>query len=585
MHRNVPHRETARLVQRLAFGLCLLFLFPDPVSLAQTITSSGLNTAVSGPISLPNGQTQVDITGGMRPGGGVNLFHSFGQFSVPGNTTANFLNNSGVPTSNILARVTGGNVSNILGTIQTTGFGNANLFLMNPAGFLFGPNATLNVGGMVAFTSADYLRLADGGRFNANANTGSADILTAAPVAAFGFLGSNPGAISLQGSQLAVAEGTGISLVGGDITAQGGTLTAPSGQINLVGVKQLSNSNVPGEVLVNGSGQGATFTPTGFATSGLISLSQGSTIDVTGLSASGGEQAPGKVVIRGGQFVMDASSIRADAYSDAFGPPPGAIEVTVDQALLEHSVIRASAGTAHHGGNIMFNVDTLSATNSFILANGVSRGDGSGGTVEIKAGTRIDLVATEVNAGTLTAQGGTITMASPLISMNGSAVNVSGGGLDGGPGGTINLVATQTVNLINARLDAGSGNESRLVPAGAILINGGELFTAQQSVISAEATLGGSILVQACNIALTDSQLITSTGGANPFTTAGKITLGATKNITLTNGQILSRAYGGSGGTIDITTPVLRRNASSVIDASSTLGTAGTVSINGVIQP
>ena len=128
MRRNVPHRETARLVQRLAFGLCLLFLFPYPVALAQTITSSGLNTTVSGPISLPNDQTQIDITGGTRPGGGGNVFHSFGHFSVPTNTTANFLNNSGLPTSNILARVTGGNVSNILGTIQTTGFGNANLF-------------------------------------------------------------------------------------------------------------------------------------------------------------------------------------------------------------------------------------------------------------------------------------------------------------------------------------------------------------------------------------------------------------------------------------------------------------------------
>ena len=55
--------------------------------------------------------------------------------------------------------MTGGKLSNIFGTIQTTGFGNANLFLMNPAGFLFGPNATVNVGGMVSFTSADYLRL------------------------------------------------------------------------------------------------------------------------------------------------------------------------------------------------------------------------------------------------------------------------------------------------------------------------------------------------------------------------------------------------------------------------------------------
>ena len=58
-------------------------------------------------------------------------------------------------------RVTAGNPSVIYGIIQTNGpggLGNANLFLMNPAGFLFGPNATLNVGGMVAFTTADYLR-------------------------------------------------------------------------------------------------------------------------------------------------------------------------------------------------------------------------------------------------------------------------------------------------------------------------------------------------------------------------------------------------------------------------------------------
>ena len=95
---------------------------------------------------------------------------------------------------------------------------------MNPAGFLFGPNATVNVGGMVSFTSADYLRLADGVRFNAIPNTTADALLSAAPVAAFGFLGSNPGAITVQGSQLAVTEGTGISLVGGNITIQSGTL-------------------------------------------------------------------------------------------------------------------------------------------------------------------------------------------------------------------------------------------------------------------------------------------------------------------------------------------------------------------------
>src|SRR5207249_2234084 len=132
---------------------------------ASPITPSGLNTQVNlAPTPAP-GKVQYDITGGTRPGGGANLFHSFGQFNVPNNNIANFLNETGLPTSNILGRVTGGNISNIFGTIQTTGFGNANLFLMNPSGFLFGPNATVNVGGMVSFTSADYLRLADGKLF------------------------------------------------------------------------------------------------------------------------------------------------------------------------------------------------------------------------------------------------------------------------------------------------------------------------------------------------------------------------------------------------------------------------------------
>src|SRR5262249_57345816 len=130
----------------------------------------GLNTKVSDPFLSAGGKTQYDITGGTRPGGGGNLFHSFGDFNVPTNNIANFLNDSGLATSNILGRVTGGNLSNIFGTIQTTGFGSANLFLMNPAGFLFGPNATINVGGMVSFTSADYLRCADGVRFSAMRN-------------------------------------------------------------------------------------------------------------------------------------------------------------------------------------------------------------------------------------------------------------------------------------------------------------------------------------------------------------------------------------------------------------------------------
>src|SRR6476646_1204000 len=162
---------------------CLSISIHVQAAAPPPITQSGLNTQVSQPIPLQNGGSQYNITGGTRPGGGTNLLHSFGNFNVPTNNIANFLNDSGLPTSNILGRVTGGNPSIIFGMIQTTNFGTANLFLMNPSGFLFGPNATLNVGGMVAFTTADYLRLADGVLFNNTPSVAQDALLSAAPVA------------------------------------------------------------------------------------------------------------------------------------------------------------------------------------------------------------------------------------------------------------------------------------------------------------------------------------------------------------------------------------------------------------------
>ena len=123
-------------------------------SITPTPGAGDLNTTIT-----QNGNI-YNITNGTRAE--TNVFHSFGDFSIGSGDIANFKNtpiNGSLPlTSNILARVTGGDISNIYGTIQATGFGNANLFLMNPAGFLFGANATVNVGGMVAFTSADFPR-------------------------------------------------------------------------------------------------------------------------------------------------------------------------------------------------------------------------------------------------------------------------------------------------------------------------------------------------------------------------------------------------------------------------------------------
>ncbi len=177
-----------------------------------------------------------DITGGTRPGNGTNLFHSFGQFSVGTNDVARFANDSALPTTNILSRVTGGQPSNIYGNISTTGFRGANLYLINPAGVLFGPTASLNVSGSVTVSTADYLRLADGLRFNAIPAPQDA-LLSQAPVVAFGFLNSNPRPITVQGATLDTHEASptanephrSLSLVGGNINLSGATVKAAGG--------------------------------------------------------------------------------------------------------------------------------------------------------------------------------------------------------------------------------------------------------------------------------------------------------------------------------------------------------------------
>ncbi|MGC4098488.1 MAG: filamentous hemagglutinin N-terminal domain-containing protein [Nitrospira sp.] len=342
--------------------LCVI-AFHISTGLAQVsnapITSSGLNTYISDPTSV-SGKTHYDITGGTRAG--TNLFHSFGDFNVPNHNIANFLNDTGLATSNILGRVTGGNVSNILGTIQTTGFGNANLFLMNPAGITFGPNASLNVGGSVAFTTANYLRLADNGRFNAVPNTRADALLSTAPVAAYGFLGSNPGTIIIQGSQLTLSEGNGVSLVGGDITVKSGTLahgtiqpaifSAPGGQINFASVAS------PGTILAGTLKQVSNINGQSFRNLGTVQVLEKSIIDSSG---DGG----GTVLIRGGHLVIDDSRISANVIGSATAQRAGPnidIQITRDATIQHAAVLETDVGpgVAISSGGVRIEADRIS---------------------------------------------------------------------------------------------------------------------------------------------------------------------------------------------------------------------------------
>jgi filamentous hemagglutinin family protein len=354
----------------------ILFFGAPAVGGAQevttNITSSGLGTEV--PLELPLDGI-YNITGGARPGGGLNLFHSFGDFTVGAGNIANFLNDSGLTTTNIIGRVTElgvAHTSYIYGTIRTTGFDvgdvPANLFLVNPNGFVFGPQGSLNVTGSVSFSTAEYLRLFDGinsANFYANPTNDALtnSVFAMAPLVNFGFLSPaaygfltapDPSAtITVQGSALQVLEGKSLSLVGGDITVQSGTLVdgtpqaasllAPGGQINLLSVAST------GEMLVPSFQTGPNINGSSFTTMGAVTL-EGVFLDVSGQLGTDVNGNPiggnsGTLLVRGGQLVMDASIILASTVGTVDGASKAVdIQVSQDVALTTGSAIFITSG-------------------------------------------------------------------------------------------------------------------------------------------------------------------------------------------------------------------------------------------------
>src|ERR687886_2213707 len=127
--------------------------------LAQPITPAADGT---GTLVTPDGN-RFDIHGGTLSKDGENLFQSLQEFGLSNGQIANFLSNPSI--RNILGRVVGGNPSIINGLIQVTG-GNSNLFLMNPAGIIFGNNAQLNIPASFTATTATSIGFGENNWFN-----------------------------------------------------------------------------------------------------------------------------------------------------------------------------------------------------------------------------------------------------------------------------------------------------------------------------------------------------------------------------------------------------------------------------------
>lgn len=223
------------------FMLCLSFLTP---LMAQANVNAQVVPAQydAGTITQQN-QNTINISGGTTSANGSNLFHSFSQFNVNTGQVANFL--SAPNTQNILGRINGSGASLINGTLQITG-SNANLFLMNPAGIVFGANASLNLPASFTATTATGINFSNG-QFNAIGNNDYTNLFGNPTAFTFGL--DRPGSI-VNGGNLSVTSGQNINLIGGTVVSTG-TVNAPTGTVNIAAVPGTSLVRIsqPGNLL------------------------------------------------------------------------------------------------------------------------------------------------------------------------------------------------------------------------------------------------------------------------------------------------------------------------------------------------
>ena len=276
------------------------------------------------------------------------------------------------------------------------------------------------------------MRLTDGGRFNASPNAiRRLTFLTAAPVAAFGFIGSNPHAIDFEGGQLTVAQGTGITLLGGDINlvpdlsdAPSG-ITAPGRQIQLTSVAGL------GEVAAD------TAVPAPGMALGTITLGEGTVLSTAG-DPSFRDGSGGSVSIRGGQFVATDAQILTGPAMGSIGQGGAVTISTTDSASFTNLTVDTSSFLA--GGNagvITVAGSQVSLQDTFLLAGADRRrhdNKTAEGDVTLTGTASVSLTRSIIATATFSSNGngGAVTLMAPIVSLEeGSFINtgVAGDGI------------------------------------------------------------------------------------------------------------------------------------------------------------
>ncbi len=570
---------------------------------AQEITPANdpLNTVVN-----QNGN-QYDITGGKLSGNGANLFHSFQKFGLSSGDIANFMSNPNI--QNILGRVVGGDASVINGLIQVIG-GNSNLYLMNPAGIIFGADVQLNVPADFFATTATGIGFGDNNWFNAFGES-NFDFLNGQPLE-FKFDASQSQFIVNNGI-LNVAESNTLALSGktvisnGDLSGGNISITAVAGTNKVLLSQQGHVLNLEIELPQNESGELVSFKP----------------LDLPELLTGSEEIKSGDIVaknINGENIDLQASNNLILKESNLQATEN--INLQADNTLLIRDSIKNNF-TAHAVNNI--NIEGKEKVDIFAL-NHPETPFISGGDLTLKSEGVVSGDAHFASAGKFKIEGDFISLNDPIVSSVGDVefgnyIGVSlkvesQGSITGGniviTGADTNLTGSDpdipiltggSALILRAGLDSLANPEnvpilfvdtvftsSGITGAGDVSIGGVSLPSGGQVIIEGIGqfnfasgtgiidTNGGDITITAANI---DTNIGTLDSSNLPsLQSGGDISLTAVGNIT--TGTINTENdfnAGGTGGDVNLNSGGIITLNNPITTASTSSGDGGNVSV------
>ena len=548
----------------LAIFGCLISL----TAVAQITPDGTTSTIVN-----QNGNDEFTIEQGSQIGD--NLFHSFSEFSVPKMGSATF--NNAVDIANIFSRVTGNNISNIKGLLSANGA--ANLFLINPNGIIFSENASLDIGGSFFASTADSLLFEGNAEFSASNPTVPPLLEVSIPIG-INFR-DNPGDIINQAMDngLEVKPGKNITLVGGNINFESGTVNSRGGNIFLGGL------SAAGTIEMNNDGS-LNFPQN--VTQADITLSNSEIANKTE-----NESNAGNLTIRAESVKITDSFIITEPLNVGEG---GSITIDVINSgtfNLSNSFINTSSIGEGNAGNIIIRAGSVKITDfSFVITDPLGAGNAGSITIDVANDGTFNLsnsfISTETldqgNGGNIIIRAGLvdITDSSSIITETSGVGNAGSITIDVKNGGTFNLSGNSEISSSTV----GQGN------GGNISISSGVVEITNSSTIFSDTVRtgkGGDINISADSVKITDLSGITaSTFGEgnveNDEGNAGNITISAGLVTINDSSFIIAETLGtGDAGDIKIDLPddkTFSLSSGLIVTDTFTAGDAGDVIIN-----